>query len=177
MSIIVLYQSKYGATKKYAEWLSNELNCELIETKNAKINEIVKYNTIILGGGIYASGIAGLSFIKKNYERLKDKKLVVFAVGASPFDEKAMLALKSHNFKNDIADIPCFYCRGAWNENSMTFKDKTLCNMLKMAVSKKDPSTYEPWETALIEAIGSNVDWTNKDNLVPIINYLRTVHA
>ena len=171
--VIVLYQSKYGATKKYAEWLSNELDCELIETKNAKINEIEKYCTIILGGGIYASGIAGLSFIKKNYAKLKGKQLVVFAVGASPHDEKAMVALKAHNFKNDITDIPCFYCRGAWNESIMTFKDKALCNMLKMSVSKKDPSAYEPWEAALMEAIGSNTDWTEKENLVPILEYLR----
>ena len=173
--LIVLYQSKYGATKKYAEWLSYELSCELVETKNARINDIEKYNTVILGGGIYASGIAGLSFIKKHYKKLMDKKLVVYAVGASPYDEKAMIALKAHNFKNDIADIPCFYCRGAWNEEIMTLKDKTLCKMLKTVVGKKDPPAYEPWESALMEAIGSNADWTDKENLKPILEYIRTV--
>ena len=97
----------------------------------------------------------------------------MFAVGASPYDEEAMDALKAHNFKEDIANIPCFYCRGAWNENAMTFKDKMLCNMLKAAVSKKESSTYEPWEAALMEAIGSNVDWTNKEYLSPILEYVR----
>lgn len=28
MNCIVLYKSKYGATKKYAEWIAEELNCE-----------------------------------------------------------------------------------------------------------------------------------------------------
>lgn len=172
-NMIILYQSKYGATKKYAEWLSNQLDCESLETKSAKINEIEKYDVIILGGGIYASGIAGLSFIRKNHTKLKGKKVAVFAVGASPYDEEAMDALKAHNFKEDIANIPCFYCRGAWNENAMTFKDKMLCNMLKAAVSKKESSTYEPWEAALMEAIGSNVDWTNKEYLSPILEYVR----
>jgi menaquinone-dependent protoporphyrinogen IX oxidase len=172
---IVLYQSKYGATRKYAEWLSGELGCELIETRNANINEVEKHSTVILGGGIYATGIAGLSFIKKYYSRLKDKKIIVFAVGASPYDNSALIALKERNFKNEIANIPCFYCRGAWNENDMTFKDKTLCNMLKKAVSKKDPSTYEPWEKALVEAVGSHSDWTDKENLAPILEYVRTV--
>lgn len=174
-NIIVLYKSKYGATKKYAEWLSNEFNCELAEIKNVEINKVEKYRTIILGGGIYASGIAGLSFIKKNYKVLKDKKLVVFAVGASPFNEITMNALKSHNFKNEIADIPCFYCRGAWNEDAMTFKDKMLCDILKKAVSKKDPSVYEPWEVALMEAMGSNFDWTDKENLTPILEYVKII--
>ena len=80
--ILIMYQSKYGATKKYAEWLSEDLSCDLIETKKADINKIKEYDTIILGGGIYASGIAGISFLKKNYEKLADKKIVVFAVGA-----------------------------------------------------------------------------------------------
>jgi hypothetical protein len=35
---VVLYQSKYGATKKYEDWLSAELSCDVCETKRAAIN-------------------------------------------------------------------------------------------------------------------------------------------
>jgi len=34
--------------------------------------------------------------------------------------------------------------------------------MLQKIVIKKDPSTYEQWETALVEAIGKTCDWTDK---------------
>jgi menaquinone-dependent protoporphyrinogen IX oxidase len=169
--IVVIYQSKYGATKKYAEWLAEELSCDLVETKKATIEQIEKYDVVILGGGIYATGIAGISFIKKHYERLKNKKIIVFAVGASPYDEKAMTSLKERNFKTEFSHIPCFYCRGAWNEEIMSWKDRILCHLLKKAVAKKDPATYEPWETALMQAIGSNYDWTDKENIKPIIEY------
>lgn len=74
MSGVILYQSKYGATKRYAEWLSEETGFQCIETKKADINEIISYDSIILGGGIYASGIAGLPFLKKNINKLTDKK-------------------------------------------------------------------------------------------------------
>lgn len=174
-SIVVMYQSKYGSTKKYAEWLREELSCDIIETKKASIEQIGKYDAVILGGGIYASGIAGISFLKKHYEILKDKKLIVFAVGASPYDEKAMAALKERNFKMELSNIPCFYLRGAWNEDIMSWKDRTLCNMLKKVVGKKDPSTYEPWEAALMEAIGSSHDWTDKKNIKQIVDYVRTI--
>ena len=63
MNGVILYQSKYGATKRYAEWLSEETGFKCIETKKADINEIIAYDNIILGGGIYESGIAGLPFI------------------------------------------------------------------------------------------------------------------
>lgn len=59
MNGIILYQSKYGATKKYAQWLSEETGFPCVETKQARISDVLEYDTILLGGGIYASGIAG----------------------------------------------------------------------------------------------------------------------
>ncbi|MFA5522824.1 MAG: flavodoxin domain-containing protein [Tissierellales bacterium] len=171
--IVVVYQSKYGATKKYAEWLAEELSCDLIETKKTTIDKIEKYDLIILGGGIYATGIAGISFLKKYHERLKNKKIIVFAVGASPYNDKVIAALKERNFKMGLLHNPLFYFRGGWNEEIMSWKDRTLCNLLKKAVAKKDPVTYEPWETALMEAIGSNHDWTDKEAIRQIVEYIQ----
>ncbi|MGI6129497.1 MAG: flavodoxin domain-containing protein [bacterium] len=65
--IVVIYQSKYGATEKYAEWLAGELSGDLIQTRKATIEQVEKYDAVILGGGIYATGIAGISFLKKHY--------------------------------------------------------------------------------------------------------------
>ena len=62
---IIVYQSKYGATKKYAEWLQVMTNFQCIEISKAVVNEVAQYETIILCGGVYASGIAGLSFLKR----------------------------------------------------------------------------------------------------------------
>ena len=55
---IILYQSKYGATKKYVDWLVEELGYDYIETKDAKVAKLLNYDVIILGGGVYASGRA-----------------------------------------------------------------------------------------------------------------------
>ena len=80
MSGIILYQSKYGATKRYADWLAEETGFPCVETRKAKIGEVKGYDTIILGVGIYASGIAGLPFLKKHIDELKEKKIIVFCV-------------------------------------------------------------------------------------------------
>ena len=90
MNGIILYQSKYGATKKYAEWLAEETGFPVLEVKKAKIEDVVKYDVLVLGGGVYASGITGLSFIKNHFKVLKDKKLLVFCVAASPYNEEAL---------------------------------------------------------------------------------------
>ena len=162
MNGVILYQSKYGATKRYADWLSEETGFQCIETRKADINEIVTYDAIILGGGLYASGIAGLSFLKKNISKLTGKKIIVFCCGASPYEENAFQQIKEHNLKDNLADISLFYCRGAWDMKAMSFKDRTLCNLLRKAVAKKDPSDYEIWEKALMAAGDNKCDWTDK---------------
>ena len=169
---IILYQSKYGATKKYVDWLVEETKFEIIVTSKANINKVKQYDFIILAGGLYASGISGLSFLKKNYNDIKDKKIAIFCVGASPYEEKAFKQICEHNLKNDIKDIPMFYGRGAWDEEKMTFKDKTLCKMLQKVVAKQDPKTYEPWQKALMSAVGQKCDWTEKKYLQPLLEWI-----
>lgn len=167
---IILYQSKYGATKKYAEWLAEETGFDMQGTKEADFNQIKDCHQIILAGAIYASGISGLSFLKKHPEI--SEKTKVFCVGASPYDPKAFKEITKHNLK-DFPNVPCFYGRGAWKESEMTFRDRTLCKMLKKAVAKKDPENLAPWEKALMEAMGKECDWTDRKYLEPLVTAIK----
>ncbi len=170
---IILYKSKYGATKKYVKWLSEETGYDFLDVKKANIKDLEDYELIIFCGAIYASGISGLSFLRKNISLLKDKEIVVFCVGASPYDQNAFDEMKKQNLKEDLKDIPVFYGRGTWNEEKMTFKDRTLCKLLKKSIAKKDPATYEPWMRALMSADGQNCDWTDQSYLKPLIAYIK----
>ena len=170
---IIVYQSKYGAAKKYAEWLQGMINFYCVEISKVTADEMMPYETVIFCGGIYASGIAGLPFLKKHINKLKNKKVAILCVGASPYDESAFAEIKAHNLTGDLKDIPLFYGRGAWNESKMKFVDRTLCKMMQKSVAKKDPSTYEPWMKALMCAAGQNCDWTDKEYLAPLLEYLK----
>lgn len=122
--------------------------------------------------GIYASGIAGLSFLRKNIDVLKEKKIIVFCNGASPYEEAAFQEIVQHNMKDKLTDIPCFYGRGAWNMDAMNVVDRNLCKMLRKAVAKKNPNEYEVWEKALMEAGDDSCDWTDKKYIEPILEVL-----
>ena len=172
MKGIILYQSKYGATKKYVKWLAEITGYDYIETKQAHMKTVSQYDMIVLAGGIYASGISGLSFLKQHISELKKKRIAVFCVGASPFDEDAFQHMYEHNFKGSLHGIPCYYGRGAWDEKAMSFKDRTLCKMLQKVVAKKEPATYEPWEKALMCAVGQSCDWTDKTYLQPLLKWI-----
>ena len=170
---IILYQSKYGATKKYAQWLQEATGFDCMETQKADIKKVQEYDTIILGGGVYASGILGIQFLKKNIDSLPGKKIAVFYVAASPYDEKAYNQQREMHFKDKLQHIPVFHCRGAWDLDNMSFTDRTLCKMLQKAVAKQDPSTYEPWQKALAEAGTQKCDWTDRKYLDELIEYVK----
>lgn len=171
---IVVYQSKYGAAAKYAAWLGELTGFDTVKVSDAETEDLLDCSSIVLCGGIYASGIAGLSFLKKNFSRLEGKKTAVFCVGASPFDEKAIEEIKARNLKGSLSTIPLFYGRGMWDEEKMTTRDRTLCRMLQKSVAKKDPDTYEPWQKALMCAAGESRDWTDRKYLEPLMEYLKT---
>lgn len=176
MKGIVVYKSKYGATKKYAEWIAQEMGYDLKEVSQIKKNELEFYNVIVYGAGIYAMGIAGLNFLKKNAEIIKTKKVYVFCDGASPFSQEAFIEVKNRNMKDELKDVPLFYFRGGWNMEAMDFLDRNLCKMLRKAVAKKDPKDYEIWEQALMEAGDSTCDWTNIEYIFPLINELKELY-
>ena len=169
MKGIVVFKSKYGSTKKYAEWISESTGFDLVEAGKVNAKQLADYDTVIFGGGLYASGIAGLSFLKKNLAALNGKKVIAFCCGASPYEESYFKELKDYNMKGDLASVPLYYCRGACRMDGMSFKDKTLCKMLRKSLDKKDPKEYAVWEAALVEAVDTGKDWTDKKYIDPIV--------
>ena len=98
----IIYQSKYGSAKKYAEWPGQMTGFRCVEISEASRREVAAYQSVVLCGGIYASGIAGLPFLKKNMEQPKDKKTAVLCAGASPCDEKAFAEIKARNLTGNL---------------------------------------------------------------------------
>ena len=60
MDKIIVYGSRYGTTKQYAEELSKRTDIKVIPFE--KVNhEINNYDIIIYLGGLYAGGVLGMS--------------------------------------------------------------------------------------------------------------------
>ena len=54
---------------------------------------------IIFGGSLHAVGINGIKLIKENLSLLADKKIIVFAVGASAPKEGIVDEIRKRNFR------------------------------------------------------------------------------
>jgi len=70
MKTIVIYKSKTGFTKKYAEWIANDLLADIFDVSKVNIDMLTTYDTIIYGGSLYAVGINGIKLIKQNFDKI-----------------------------------------------------------------------------------------------------------
>lgn len=177
-NIIVVYQSKYGSTKKYAEWLAEELSCDLIEKKNISIEKLLEYDTIIYGGGLYAGGISGINLITKNFDKLSNKNLILFTCGLADTNNKENI----DSIKNSISKIlsvemqdkiKIFHLRGGIDYKKLNFVHKAMMKIMYNMLCKKDAETLKNDDKDLIATYGDVVDFTNKTTIKPIVEYVK----
>ena len=64
--IIVIYNSQTGFTKKYAQWISEALECECVELNEAGKLNFEQYDAIIFGSWACAGGISKIKWFKNN---------------------------------------------------------------------------------------------------------------
>lgn len=169
---VVIYKSKTGFSKKYAQWIAEELQCDLLENKKLKLGDIQSYDIIIYGGGLYAIGINGLKLIKNNYESLKDKKLIVFATGATPPRKEDLDKVWESNFTQEQRNtISRFYFRGGFDFTKLNKGDQLLITMLKKKLQKNNNPTEDA--VGMLAAIDEAVDFSDKENIYELIHYIR----
>ncbi|MBU3146679.1 flavodoxin domain-containing protein [Clostridium sp. CF012] len=177
MSTIVVYKSKTGFVRNYAEWIAEELSADILEVSKVNINMLTKYDTLVYGGSLHAVGINGVKFITKNFDKLKDKKLVVFASGASPSSEKVIKEVVANNFTSDQQKcIKFFYLRGGFNYNKLSIFDKVLMTLLncKIKIKKKQKKDLTPDEIGMLTAFDKPVDFTRKKNINEMVIYVNS---
>lgn len=174
--IAVIYESKYGSTEKYAQWIANEAKADLFHCLEVNIEKLIAYDTIVYGGGLYASGIAGVSIITKNFESIKDKKIIVFTVGLASTDRKEVFApIIEKNFSKQMrGNIKFFHLRGGIDYKKLNLIHKSMMAMLKTVIARKNPSKLTDDDKQLLATYGSKVDFTDKNTITSLVNYIKS---
>ena len=173
MNAIVIYKSRYGATRSYAEWIAEELHCDAVDAKAIRVDELSEYDTIIYGGGLYAQTINGVSLITKNIDRLKDKKIAVYSTGITPLEcrdyyDKIII---EKNFKPDMMErIRVFNFPGKMVVDELSLVHKTLIKGLKKMIKDKENPTE--MEKLLIELCDTDGDFLNREDIYPLVRYV-----
>ncbi len=174
MKAIVIYKSKYGSTRTYAQWIADELSCEAVDVRDIRAEDLKDYDTIIYGGGLYAEVIAGVSLITKNLDVLKDKKIAVYTTGITPIDcrdyyDKLVI---EKNFKKGLPkEIKVFNFLGKMVVSELSVVHRTAIKSLKKLMSGKQNPTE--MEKLLIDLCDCDGDYTDKTAIGELIDYIK----
>lgn len=173
MRTVVIYKSKTGFTKKYAEWIAEELSADIFNVSKAKASTLTNYDTIIYGGSLHASSINGIKFIIQNMNKIKDKKVVVFATGASVVREDVINEVANKNFTMDAQKyIKFFYLRGGFNYSKLSPFDKMMISLFRWILKRKQE--LSSGEKGMLALFDKPVDYTMKENINEIITYVNS---
>ena len=179
MKILITYKSFYGSSKQYALWLSEELSCPAISLEKVSKKELADYDLVIHGGGLYAGGISGIGFYKKNIDFLRknNTNLVVFATGASPYNRKTLREIKVRNFAKELQGIPYFYCEGNYDYKAMNFVHKSMMKMMNKMLTKKIKESEKPnsMDEEFLNLIFSHFERCDKKWISQITDYIKTL--
>lgn len=175
--VAVIYKSKYGSTKKYAEWIASELNADLLDHSTVRTENLSAYDTIVFGGGLYASGINGISLITKNFQALKDKNFIVFTVGLASTDDKEIFKpIIEKNCSEEMREkIQFFHLRGGIDYKKLNFMHKSLMAILRTMVHRKKPEELSEEDKMMLATYGDKVDFTDIKTIEPLVSYVKNL--
>ena len=170
--IAVIYKSQYGTTKQYAEWIAEALEAKLFEASDIKPVQLMDFDVVVYGGGLYAGGVIGAKIVTKN----PCKSLVLFTVGlADPKITDYSEIVEKTLSHEQLAKTKVFHLRGGVDYSKLGLVHKGLLAMVKNAAEKKPLNERTGDDHGLIETYGKKVDFTDKSTIEPLIAYVRTL--
>ncbi len=172
MKTAVIYNSKTGFTKRYAQWIAEAASADCFELSEAKKKSMTGYDAIVFGGWACAGSISKLGWFKANIGKWTGKKLIVFCVGGSPAENPEIQPALQQNFKEFEPDrVNVFYCPGGFNYEKMSSGAKLMMKMFIKTLKAKKDKTEKDEE--VIRMISSSYDISDKKYIEPILECLR----
>lgn len=168
MKGIIVYNGKYGATLQYAIWLGAELNLQVLKTDTADAPKIAPADYVIIGTSVYIGKLQVASWLKRNKEILKNKKLIFFMVAGTPPEETAKLnAFFTQGVPEVLRrNVACHFLPGSLQFSRLSLMDKILLRMGARLAAARGEKIHQ-------------TDYNNvsKDKLTPLLEEARSLTA
>src|SRR5512140_482658 len=74
IKLLIAYQSKYGSTRQYAEWIQQGTGGDLVNLEDGDTPDLAGYDILIIGGYVRIGNIVIAPFIKNHWGEMKGKK-------------------------------------------------------------------------------------------------------
>ena len=172
---LVIYQSNYGHTKQYAEWICQALSCPSHPLDQMAQADIEAVDTIIFGSSVIAGNYKGINRFVEIIKEYPNKHFIFFGVSiANPDNEDSQNYLEealARGLDDSVRhQVKVFLFRGGMDYSKLNFLHKAMMWMMVRMLKKKEVKSEE--DIAMIENYGKKVDYSNPIYIQPLVDYV-----
>ena len=176
MSTVILYGSRYGTSRRYAQALAERTGLPCYPADQAARAEGCA--ELVYVGGLYAGGVCGLGRALRALAPDPARRYLIVTVGlADPHDAENIrnirTALQARLPKPVLDNARLFHLRGGIDYRKLSLKHKAMMTLLYHS-AKNLPEERKTAETrAMIDTFNTAVDFVDYSTLKPIVEAVR----
>ena len=179
MSSIVIYTSKRGSTKQYAEWIAEELGCEALPLSDALKEgiDLHDYGCVIYGGWIRGSGIVDFDKFAKMLDPEIMGRLIVYGTGfadetAENYAQVWGYSIGKIDPKNECGAI-LYILGGRYVPDEVTGMDRFLMKIMRAVLLSGSTPDSKLRANKIKDRIDNGVDMVKKENIASLVKDAR----
>ena len=176
---IVIYTSKRGSTKQYAEWIAEDLECEAISLSDPSVKDIdlYEYDCIIYGGWIRGSGIVDFDKFGKLLDDELMQRLIVFGVGmadetADNYAQVWGYSIGKLDPKNENRTI-LYILGGRYDPENVKGMDRFLMKIMRTVLISGSTPEAKGRANFMKDRIDNGIDMVYRDNIISLVKDAR----
>lgn len=174
MKTIVVYKTKYGSSKQYAQWIADALKCKAERLENIRLDTLSSYDMVVYVGSLYAGRVLGFKKVAKYLDVLQKTKLLLCMVGmTNPLEQDKYQNVFLYNVPEQFRDkVKYFALRGDQLFSKMSFIHRLMMNMPKSMTEKIPVEQRTEDDIYFLEHFGEDVHYVNKESIYQIVAYV-----
>ncbi|MDY5441320.1 MAG: flavodoxin domain-containing protein [Candidatus Enteromonas sp.] len=133
MRTLILYTSKTGGTKKYAEDIASAVGADVLPFHKRKFKkmDLSQYDTIVYGGWVCGSKIQGVDDFLVRYDDMNEKNVILFSSGMGFVSKESRDNMITGNLL-DLYHVRYYQLRGSFDYSKLRFPFNW---MIKLGIS------------------------------------------
>lgn len=172
MNPILLYGSRYGSARRYAEELGRQLAVTPLPFSQAPA--LSSYDTIVYLGSLYAGGVLGLAKTFRRVSLRPGQRLILVTVGlANPAHGETRAHIRAGlkgQLSQDLLDqAKVFHLRGGIDYSRLSLPHRAMMGMLHQKLKRTAPEALTEDDRALLATYGKKVDFVDLRALAPVL--------
>lgn len=188
-SILIVYKSKYGATKDYVKWLekalvSRQIACDICQEDKTPIQDFCGYGAVVFAGGLYGGELSIAKSLKdfaryltqrgkstptpNKPNKLATPKLHCILIGLSSPRAPHQSTIDKNFTPSEQEGIEFHFLQGRLDFGKLDSADRERMNAYREMLRARASRTRE--QEALLE--NDAVDFASKDSLRSVIDSL-----